>query len=56
MIKWLGSFICLFKGHKFETAKQYLLPARQCKRCGLRQVKLPNTGIHKPGWVLSKSK
>ena len=42
---------CKFKGHDFKPAKQYLLPARQCSRCDLHQVKLPDAGCLTPGWA-----
>ena len=54
-IKWCAVQIkklrCKINGHEFAEARQYLLPARQCKRCGLHQVRLPEVGCNKPGWT-----
>ena len=50
-MKAIKKLICRLKGHKFDTAKQYLLPARQCRRCGLHQVELPYCGSESGGWI-----
>ena len=54
-VKWCAmqtkKLKCKTKGHEFVEARQYLLPARQCKRCGLHQVRLPEIGCNNPGWT-----
>ncbi len=42
---------CKCSGHNFVRTRQYLLPARRCSVCGLRQIELPCVGGKTGGWV-----